>query len=69
MQEGREYLKKSVSSWLPSLQKEEETSASTERDMEEEEDQTKVCSQVFAFHTQDRTHDDLYFDLSLIALK
>lgn len=40
-EEGREYLKKSVSSWLPSLQKEEETSASTERDMEEEEDQTK----------------------------
>lgn len=42
MQEGREYLKKSVSSWLPSLQKEEESLASTEHDMEEEEDQNKV---------------------------
>uniref|UniRef100_A0A8C1J6Q9 Si:dkey-12j5.1 n=1 Tax=Cyprinus carpio TaxID=7962 RepID=A0A8C1J6Q9_CYPCA len=40
-EEGREYLKKSVSSWLPSLQKEEESLASTEHDMEEEEDQNK----------------------------
>ncbi|XP_052434524.1 uncharacterized protein si:dkey-12j5.1 [Carassius gibelio] len=40
-EEGREYLKKSVSSWLPSLQKEEESMASTEHDMEEEEDQNK----------------------------
>lgn len=39
-EEGREYLKKSVSSWLPSLQKEEESLASTELDMEEE-DQNK----------------------------
>lgn len=39
-EEGREYLKKSVSSWLPSLQKEEESLASTEHDMEEE-DQNK----------------------------
>ncbi|KAL1259576.1 hypothetical protein QQF64_010153 [Cirrhinus molitorella] len=40
-EEGREYLKKSVSSWLPSLQKEEESLASIEQDMEEEEDQNK----------------------------
>uniref|UniRef100_A0A8C1Y2L4 Si:dkey-12j5.1 n=1 Tax=Cyprinus carpio TaxID=7962 RepID=A0A8C1Y2L4_CYPCA len=40
-EEGREYLKKSVSSWLPSLQKEEESLASTEHDMEEEKDQNK----------------------------
>lgn len=41
-EEGRGYLKKSVSSWLPSLQKEEESSARAGNDMdEEEEDQTK----------------------------
>ncbi|XP_048008327.1 probable assembly chaperone of rpl4 isoform X1 [Megalobrama amblycephala] len=40
-EEGREYLKKSVSSWLPSLQKKEESSASAAHDMEEEENQTK----------------------------
>lgn len=71
MQEGREYLKKSVSSWLPSLQKEEESLASTEHDMEEEEDQNKVCTQVFAFQREwkdkDRMHRDLSFDLFLMA--
>uniref|UniRef100_A0A9J8ARW0 Si:dkey-12j5.1 n=1 Tax=Cyprinus carpio carpio TaxID=630221 RepID=A0A9J8ARW0_CYPCA len=45
-EEGREYLKKSVSSWLPSLQKEEESLASTEHDMEEEEDQNKMATEV-----------------------
>uniref|UniRef100_A0A8C1IXD7 Si:dkey-12j5.1 n=1 Tax=Cyprinus carpio TaxID=7962 RepID=A0A8C1IXD7_CYPCA len=40
-EEGREYLKKSVSSWLPSLQKEEESLAGTEHGMEEEKDQNK----------------------------
>lgn len=43
MQEGRVCLKKSVSSWLPSLQKEEESEEGAEHDMEEDEDQTKVC--------------------------
>ncbi len=70
MQEGREYLKKSVSSWLPSLQKEEESLASTELDMEEE-DQNKVCAQVFVSQRQrrdkDRMHHDLSFDLFLMA--
>lgn len=37
------YLKKSVSSWLPSLQNEEESEERAEHDMEEDEDQTKVC--------------------------
>ncbi|KAI7806733.1 putative UPF0661 TPR repeat-containing protein C16D10.01c [Triplophysa rosa] len=41
-EEGRVYLKKSVSSWLPSLQKEEESEERAEQDMEEDEDQTKV---------------------------
>ncbi|XP_051722092.1 uncharacterized protein si:dkey-12j5.1 isoform X3 [Ctenopharyngodon idella] len=40
-EEGREYLKKSVSSWLPSLQKKEESLASAAQDTEEEENQTK----------------------------
>ncbi|XP_039535799.1 probable assembly chaperone of rpl4 [Pimephales promelas] len=40
-EEGRDYLKKSVSSWLPSLQKKEESSVSAAHDMEEEENQTK----------------------------
>lgn len=73
MQEGREYLKKSVSSWLPSLQKEEESLASTEHDMEEEKDQNKVCAQVFVFQRQrrnkDSMHHDLSFDLFLMAWK
>ncbi|KAA0703342.1 hypothetical protein E1301_Tti006861 [Triplophysa tibetana] len=40
-EEGQVYLKKSVSSWLPSLQKEEECEERAEHDMEEDEDQTK----------------------------
>jgi len=71
MQEGRDYLKKSVSSWLPSLQKKEESSVSAAHDMEEEENQTKVRIQVFAFQRQqrdeDRMHHNLSFDLFLIA--
>lgn len=73
MQEGREYLKKSVSSWLPSLQKKEESLASAAHDMEEEENQTKVRAQVLVFQRQkrdkDRTHHNLSFDLVLIARK
>lgn len=38
-EEGRVYLKKSVSSWLPSLQK--ESAEGAEHDMEEDEDHTK----------------------------
>ncbi|ROJ29189.1 putative assembly chaperone of rpl4 [Anabarilius grahami] len=72
-EEGREYLKKSVSSWLPSLQKKEESLASAAHDMEEEENQTKVRAQVLVFQRQqrdkDRTHHDLSFDLVLIARK
>ncbi|KAI4881549.1 hypothetical protein NFI96_014877, partial [Prochilodus magdalenae] len=42
-EEGRNYLIKSVSSWLPSLQKEEESPASAEQpDEEEEEAQTVI---------------------------
>ena len=71
MQEGRDYLKKSVSSWLPSLQIKEESLASAAHDMEEEENPTKVRIQVFVFQRQqrdkDRMHHDLSFDLFLIV--
>lgn len=72
MQEGRDYLKKSVSSWLPSLQKKEESLVSAAHDMEEEEENpTTVRIQVFVFQRQqrdkDRMHHDLSFDLFLIA--
>ncbi|XP_051575690.1 uncharacterized protein LOC127453411 [Myxocyprinus asiaticus] len=40
-EEGHECLKKSVSSWLPSLQKKEESSARAEHDTEEEEEDEK----------------------------
>lgn len=60
-----------MSSWLPTLQKKEESLASAADDMEEEENPTKVRIQVFGFQRQQRDkvrmHHVLSFDLFLIA--
>lgn len=45
-EEGRDYLIKSVSSWLPSRQKEEESSAGSEQPDEDEEDEERVQSNI-----------------------
>lgn len=45
-QEGRDYLIKSVSTWLPGRQKEEACSASAEQpdEEDEEEERSQVCA-------------------------